>query len=183
MTATFDSELRQQEHEFNLKLDEMHAVVLSHELKVRRVNGWCLSVNRMCFHSSTESIYVVHNYQVCIPCWIFLLISNLPMASPFTHSVVIIICCCICVFVCVSLSRWSCCLKRLKVTPWFSCTPQRFLKHLRSSVSVYKPSCNTKSRRSKTSLLSKTTGTGTPVLCLCVFVCLHVFKVLFSVSG
>ncbi|XP_023120597.2 coiled-coil domain-containing protein 57 isoform X2 [Amphiprion ocellaris] len=35
MTAAFDSELRQQEHEFNVKMDEMRAVVLSHEIKVK----------------------------------------------------------------------------------------------------------------------------------------------------
>ncbi|XP_071391732.1 coiled-coil domain-containing protein 57 [Centroberyx affinis] len=35
MTADFDSELRLREHEFNLKMDEMRAVVLSHELKVK----------------------------------------------------------------------------------------------------------------------------------------------------
>uniref|UniRef100_A0A4W6DL31 Coiled-coil domain containing 57 n=1 Tax=Lates calcarifer TaxID=8187 RepID=A0A4W6DL31_LATCA len=35
MTAAFDSELRQREHEFNLKMDEMHTVVLSHDLKVQ----------------------------------------------------------------------------------------------------------------------------------------------------
>ncbi|XP_032358744.1 coiled-coil domain-containing protein 57 isoform X2 [Etheostoma spectabile] len=34
MTAAFESELRQREHKFNLKLDEMHAVVLSHDVKV-----------------------------------------------------------------------------------------------------------------------------------------------------
>ncbi|XP_049916263.1 coiled-coil domain-containing protein 57 isoform X2 [Epinephelus moara] len=35
MTAAFDSELRQQEHEFNIKIDEMCALVLSHDLKVK----------------------------------------------------------------------------------------------------------------------------------------------------
>ncbi|XP_022621733.1 coiled-coil domain-containing protein 57-like [Seriola dumerili] len=35
MTAAFEGELRRQEHEFNLKMDEMCAVVLSHELKVK----------------------------------------------------------------------------------------------------------------------------------------------------
>ncbi|XP_026170544.1 coiled-coil domain-containing protein 57 isoform X2 [Mastacembelus armatus] len=35
MSATFDSDLRQQEHEFNMQMDEMRAVVLSHELKVK----------------------------------------------------------------------------------------------------------------------------------------------------
>uniref|UniRef100_A0A3P8WEW5 Uncharacterized protein n=1 Tax=Cynoglossus semilaevis TaxID=244447 RepID=A0A3P8WEW5_CYNSE len=34
ITATYDRELRQREHEFNLKSDEMCAVVLSHNLKV-----------------------------------------------------------------------------------------------------------------------------------------------------
>uniref|UniRef100_A0A8C1WTW2 Uncharacterized protein n=1 Tax=Cyprinus carpio TaxID=7962 RepID=A0A8C1WTW2_CYPCA len=33
MMADFDSEMRKQEHEFHLKLDEMNSVVLSHELK------------------------------------------------------------------------------------------------------------------------------------------------------
>ncbi|XP_070708397.1 coiled-coil domain-containing protein 57 [Pempheris klunzingeri] len=35
MTAAFDAELRQQEHNFNLKMDEMRAVVLSRDLKVK----------------------------------------------------------------------------------------------------------------------------------------------------
>ncbi|XP_044033494.1 coiled-coil domain-containing protein 57 isoform X2 [Siniperca chuatsi] len=35
MTAAFDSELRQREHEFNLKMDEMRAVVLSHDLMAK----------------------------------------------------------------------------------------------------------------------------------------------------
>ncbi|KAM7382220.1 hypothetical protein PAMA_012875 [Pampus argenteus] len=35
MTAAFDSELRQQEHEFKMKMDEMCAVVLSHDLKMK----------------------------------------------------------------------------------------------------------------------------------------------------
>uniref|UniRef100_A0A3Q1GS68 Coiled-coil domain containing 57 n=1 Tax=Acanthochromis polyacanthus TaxID=80966 RepID=A0A3Q1GS68_9TELE len=35
MTSAFDSEIRQQEHEFNVKMDEMRAVVLSHEIKVK----------------------------------------------------------------------------------------------------------------------------------------------------
>ncbi|XP_078019538.1 coiled-coil domain-containing protein 57 isoform X3 [Epinephelus lanceolatus] len=35
MTAAFDSELRQREHEFNIKIDEMCALVLSHDLKVK----------------------------------------------------------------------------------------------------------------------------------------------------
>ncbi|XP_049615586.1 coiled-coil domain-containing protein 57 isoform X2 [Syngnathus scovelli] len=35
MTAACDKKLRQQEHEFNLKLDEMHAVLLSSELKIK----------------------------------------------------------------------------------------------------------------------------------------------------
>lgn len=37
MTAANDHELRQKEHECNLKMDEMRTVVLSHDLKVRRV--------------------------------------------------------------------------------------------------------------------------------------------------
>lgn len=35
MLADFDSEMRKREHEFNLRLDEMRGVVLSHELKVK----------------------------------------------------------------------------------------------------------------------------------------------------
>ncbi|XP_056153483.1 coiled-coil domain-containing protein 57 [Lampris incognitus] len=35
MTADFENELRLREHEFNLRMDEMHTVVLSHELKVK----------------------------------------------------------------------------------------------------------------------------------------------------
>ncbi|KAM4623899.1 coiled-coil domain-containing protein 57 isoform 3-T4 [Polymixia lowei] len=35
MTADFDKELRLREHEFNLRMDEMRTVVLSHELKVK----------------------------------------------------------------------------------------------------------------------------------------------------
>lgn len=35
MLADFDSEMRKREHEFNLRLDEMRSVVLSHELKVK----------------------------------------------------------------------------------------------------------------------------------------------------
>ncbi|XP_054610087.1 coiled-coil domain-containing protein 57 isoform X2 [Dunckerocampus dactyliophorus] len=35
MTAAMDKELREREHEFNLKLDEMHAVLLSKDLKMK----------------------------------------------------------------------------------------------------------------------------------------------------
>jgi hypothetical protein len=35
MMTDFDNEMRQREHEFNLRMDEMRAVVLSHELRVR----------------------------------------------------------------------------------------------------------------------------------------------------
>ncbi|XP_035526239.1 coiled-coil domain-containing protein 57-like [Morone saxatilis] len=38
MTAAFDREFRQQEHKFNLKMDEMRAVVLSHDLKVKQLS-------------------------------------------------------------------------------------------------------------------------------------------------
>ncbi|XP_062859035.1 coiled-coil domain-containing protein 57 isoform X2 [Trichomycterus rosablanca] len=38
MMADFDSEMRKREHEFNLKMDEMHNVVLSDELKVQLLN-------------------------------------------------------------------------------------------------------------------------------------------------
>uniref|UniRef100_A0A3B4XZA2 Coiled-coil domain containing 57 n=1 Tax=Seriola lalandi dorsalis TaxID=1841481 RepID=A0A3B4XZA2_SERLL len=46
MTAAFEGELRRREHEFNLKMDEMCAVVLSHELKVRRVKGRYLTMRQ-----------------------------------------------------------------------------------------------------------------------------------------
>lgn len=35
MLAHFDSEMRKREHEFNLMLDEMRNIVLTHELKVK----------------------------------------------------------------------------------------------------------------------------------------------------
>ncbi|XP_029384270.1 coiled-coil domain-containing protein 57 [Echeneis naucrates] len=38
MTAAFKREVRQREHEFNMKMDEMCAVVLSHELKVKMLS-------------------------------------------------------------------------------------------------------------------------------------------------
>ncbi|XP_027033330.2 coiled-coil domain-containing protein 57 isoform X1 [Tachysurus fulvidraco] len=38
MLADFDSEMRKREHEFNMKLDEMRNVVLSHELKIQLLN-------------------------------------------------------------------------------------------------------------------------------------------------
>ena len=34
MTADFDNVLRLREHEFNLRMDEMRTVLLSHEIKV-----------------------------------------------------------------------------------------------------------------------------------------------------
>lgn len=37
MTIDFNNQLREQEHEFNLKMDEMRAVMLSYDLKVRNV--------------------------------------------------------------------------------------------------------------------------------------------------
>ncbi|XP_061613037.1 coiled-coil domain-containing protein 57 isoform X10 [Phyllopteryx taeniolatus] len=41
LTATWDKEHRQQEHEFNLKLDEMHAVLLSSDLKIKLLSKEC----------------------------------------------------------------------------------------------------------------------------------------------
>uniref|UniRef100_A0A3P9A834 Coiled-coil domain containing 57 n=1 Tax=Esox lucius TaxID=8010 RepID=A0A3P9A834_ESOLU len=38
MMTDFDNELRRREHEFNLRMDEMRAVVLSHELRVKLVS-------------------------------------------------------------------------------------------------------------------------------------------------
>ncbi|XP_061667310.1 coiled-coil domain-containing protein 57 isoform X2 [Syngnathoides biaculeatus] len=41
MTATWDQEHRQQEHEFNLKMDEMHAALLSSDLKIKLLSKEC----------------------------------------------------------------------------------------------------------------------------------------------
>ncbi|XP_061520039.1 coiled-coil domain-containing protein 57 isoform X8 [Phycodurus eques] len=41
LTATWDKEGRQQEHEFNLKLDEMHALLLSSDLKIKLLSKEC----------------------------------------------------------------------------------------------------------------------------------------------
>lgn len=46
MLADFDSEMRKREHEFNLRLDEMRNVVLSHELKVKSNETWITSQKR-----------------------------------------------------------------------------------------------------------------------------------------
>uniref|UniRef100_A0A8C4H5W8 Coiled-coil domain containing 57 n=1 Tax=Dicentrarchus labrax TaxID=13489 RepID=A0A8C4H5W8_DICLA len=58
MTAAFDSELRQQEHEFNLKMDEMRAVVLSHDLKVRRQLSKETEVHYQAQLQATEALKV-----------------------------------------------------------------------------------------------------------------------------
>ncbi|XP_057682889.1 coiled-coil domain-containing protein 57 isoform X2 [Corythoichthys intestinalis] len=41
LTATWEKKLRQREHQFNLKLDEMHAVLLSNELKIKCLSKEC----------------------------------------------------------------------------------------------------------------------------------------------
>ncbi|XP_077407890.1 LOW QUALITY PROTEIN: coiled-coil domain-containing protein 57 [Vanacampus margaritifer] len=41
MTAIYNKEHRQREHEFNLKLDEMHAVLLSSDLKIKLLSKEC----------------------------------------------------------------------------------------------------------------------------------------------
>ncbi|XP_077482247.1 coiled-coil domain-containing protein 57 [Stigmatopora argus] len=41
MTATWEKDRRQQEHESNLKLDDMHAVLLSNELKMKYLSKAC----------------------------------------------------------------------------------------------------------------------------------------------
>ncbi|XP_078136048.1 coiled-coil domain-containing protein 57 isoform X4 [Sander vitreus] len=55
MTAAFDSELRQQEHKFNLKLDEVHAVVLSHDIKVVLLSKE-IEVHSQAQHQNTEAL-------------------------------------------------------------------------------------------------------------------------------
>ncbi|XP_077595178.1 coiled-coil domain-containing protein 57 [Stigmatopora nigra] len=41
MTASWEKDRRQQEHQFNLKLDDMHAVLLSNELKMKYLSKAC----------------------------------------------------------------------------------------------------------------------------------------------
>ncbi|KAF1374265.1 hypothetical protein PFLUV_G00248140 [Perca fluviatilis] len=55
MTAAFDSELRQREHEFNLKLDEVHAVVLSYDIKVVLLSKE-IEVHSQAQHQNTEAL-------------------------------------------------------------------------------------------------------------------------------
>lgn len=105
---------------------------------------------------------------------IFMLKSKPPTSNDVISS------CSMCM--CVSLWRWSCCLKRLKFTARLSCRQQRLSKLVRSSVSRYRVSCSLKSRRSETSLLSKITGTAFTAFTtnVCVHVCtvyVHVFQI------
>uniref|UniRef100_A0A8B9L663 Coiled-coil domain containing 57 n=1 Tax=Astyanax mexicanus TaxID=7994 RepID=A0A8B9L663_ASTMX len=55
MMADFDSEMRKREHEFNLRLDEMHNVVLSHELKVKLLSKE-LEVHAQAHSQATEAL-------------------------------------------------------------------------------------------------------------------------------
>ncbi|XP_074476562.1 coiled-coil domain-containing protein 57 isoform X6 [Sebastes fasciatus] len=55
MTAASDSELRRREHEFNLKLDEMRAVVLSRDLTVKLLSKET-EVHCQVLHQSTEAL-------------------------------------------------------------------------------------------------------------------------------
>ncbi|XP_023274753.1 coiled-coil domain-containing protein 57 isoform X1 [Seriola lalandi dorsalis] len=55
MTAAFEGELRRREHEFNLKMDEMCAVVLSHELKVKLLSKET-EVHRQAQLQATETL-------------------------------------------------------------------------------------------------------------------------------
>lgn len=57
MLADFDSEMWKREHEFNLKLDEMRNVVLSHELKVKSNETRIISQN-------TLKLYFLQVYYV-----------------------------------------------------------------------------------------------------------------------
>uniref|UniRef100_A0A3B4UT63 Coiled-coil domain containing 57 n=1 Tax=Seriola dumerili TaxID=41447 RepID=A0A3B4UT63_SERDU len=74
MTAAFEGELRRQEHEFNLKMDEMCAVVLSHELKVRRVKGRYLTVRRTLVEKKDKKSKCRHiniNWRTCVYVCVF----------------------------------------------------------------------------------------------------------------
>ncbi|XP_051529914.1 coiled-coil domain-containing protein 57-like isoform X3 [Myxocyprinus asiaticus] len=55
MMADFDSEMRKREHEFNLKLDEMNSVVLSHELKEKLLSKE-LEVHAKAHNQATEAL-------------------------------------------------------------------------------------------------------------------------------
>ncbi|XP_034717226.1 coiled-coil domain-containing protein 57 isoform X2 [Etheostoma cragini] len=55
MTAAFETELRQREHEFNLKLDEMLAVVLSHDVKMMLLSKET-EVHSQAQHRNTEAL-------------------------------------------------------------------------------------------------------------------------------
>ncbi|XP_066519868.1 coiled-coil domain-containing protein 57 [Hoplias malabaricus] len=60
--ADFDSEMRKREHEFNLRLDEMSSIVLSHELKVKLLNKE-LQVHAQAHSQATEALEV--SEQLC----------------------------------------------------------------------------------------------------------------------
>ncbi|MCI4384414.1 hypothetical protein PGIGA_G00038390 [Pangasianodon gigas] len=62
MLADFDSEMRKREHEFNLRMDEMHNVVLSHELKVQLLNKE-LDVHAKARSEAVEALQL--SEQVC----------------------------------------------------------------------------------------------------------------------
>ncbi|XP_076855675.1 coiled-coil domain-containing protein 57 isoform X2 [Brachyhypopomus gauderio] len=62
MMADFDSEMRKREHEFNLRLDEMRNVVLSHELKVNLLSKE-LEVNAKAHGQTMEALQV--SEQLC----------------------------------------------------------------------------------------------------------------------
>ncbi|KAI4902366.1 hypothetical protein NFI96_025864 [Prochilodus magdalenae] len=62
MMADFDSELRKREHEFNLRLDEMRNMVLSHELKVKLLSKE-MEVHAQAHSQATEALQV--SEQLC----------------------------------------------------------------------------------------------------------------------
>uniref|UniRef100_A0A3B4DXI0 Coiled-coil domain containing 57 n=1 Tax=Pygocentrus nattereri TaxID=42514 RepID=A0A3B4DXI0_PYGNA len=62
MMADFDSEIRKREHEFNLRLDEMHNIVVSHELKVKLLSKE-LEVHAQAHSQATEALQV--SEQLC----------------------------------------------------------------------------------------------------------------------
>ncbi|XP_065118871.1 coiled-coil domain-containing protein 57 [Paramisgurnus dabryanus] len=55
MMSDFDNEMRKREHEFNLKLDEMNSVVLSHELQ-EKLLGKELEVHAKAHSQATEAL-------------------------------------------------------------------------------------------------------------------------------
>ncbi|XP_073723165.1 coiled-coil domain-containing protein 57 isoform X2 [Misgurnus anguillicaudatus] len=61
MMSDFDSEMRKREHEFNLKLDEMNSVVLSHELQEKLLSK-DLEVHAKAHSQATEALQACEEF-------------------------------------------------------------------------------------------------------------------------